>query len=103
MNERVRNAISDPDVTFFLIPTPTICQYIIQGEHPYVKALSDVVKSGLLEGKVFPVESSMVLDFIEGKLDAKNHFLLSNCELRVRGAKDVVVESPKGVSTADMK
>jgi hypothetical protein len=91
MNPRIENAISDPNTVFFLFPTPRIQQLIMDNVHPYVVAMPQSVKTSLLEGKAYPVANQMVLDFLKGNLDEKNHFLLSQCELRVMQPKGGLV------------
>jgi len=91
MKEKIYNAISDPNVTFFLFPTPVLRNLIASGEHEYVKAMTLEAQSALLEGKCLAVSKDDVLALLEGKLKADRHWLMTTGEIRVSGAVEVMV------------
>lgn len=99
MNQRLQNALSNPNTVFFLVPTPRIKELISQNEHPHIVALPSTIKADLLEGKVFPLDNQMVLDFLQKRLDAKNQFLLQHCDIIAREASDLNANLQQGTSS----
>lgn len=99
MNQRLQNALSNPDTVFFLVPTPRIKQLIAQNDHPNIMALPDTVKADLLDGKVFPLENQMVIDFLQKRLDDRNQFLLQHCDIIAREAPDLNANLQQGTSS----
>lgn len=83
MNQRIANAISDPNTIFFIFPTPKLKAILMEDSHPMSKSLPYMVKTRLLGGQTYPIANEMVLKFLKGELDVKNHWLLSNCDIRV--------------------
>ncbi len=94
MREKIYNAINDPKVTFFILPTPRLRELIAQGEHEYVKGMVTDAKVALLEGRGLPVSKDDVLAFIEGRpMNNSAHWLLSIGEIRVAGCVQVVANA----------
>lgn len=90
MKDKIFNAINNPDVTFFLFPTPRLRELIAAGEHPHIKAMVKDAQVALLEGKCLPVSKEDVLNLLAGKLRPEQHFLMTTGEIRVAGAVDIV-------------
>lgn len=88
--EKVHNAINDPDVTFFLFPTPALKNAISAGEHPAVQGMTADAKAALLEGKCLPVSKDDVLGLLEGRLKDDRAWLMMTGDVRVAGAVQVV-------------
>lgn len=97
MNQRLQNALANPDTVFFLVPTPRIKELIFQDEHPFIKALPVTVKAVLLEGKVYPLENQMVVDFVQKRLDPRNQFLLEHCDIIAQEAPDLNANLKQGM------
>lgn len=102
MKEKIYNAINDPNVDFFLFPTPRLKELIAQGEHEYVKDMVDDAKVALLEGKALPVAKDDVLAFVEGRATPKQQWLMATGEIRVAGAIEVIAnkaaaKNPQGL------
>lgn len=91
MNERMYQLIHDPNVNFFLHPTPELKRLIVQNEHPCIKKLRRDAKRYLLEGKVLPLDKADVLSFIQGTLDVDGTFLFKKGEIRVVGEPSIVI------------
>jgi hypothetical protein len=90
MREKILNAINDPNVTFFICPTPKLKELIVADQHPHIQKLSPWVKAALLEDKVLPVSKEDVLNFIDGKLSPQQQFLMSTAEVRLAGAAQIL-------------
>ena len=93
MTEKEANALQDPNITFFLLPTPKLLQMISTNEHPYIKTLPQPIKEQFLLGNGWCLSTQMVKDFKDSKLDEKNMFLLNLGEIRVFGAEEVIIKS----------
>lgn len=95
MDQKTYNAINDPNVTFFILPTPQLLNLIEKNEHPYIKLLPDKIKSNFLQGYGISITSDMVINFLNGSLDEKNTFLLKTGEIRVFGAEEIIIRNEK--------
>ncbi len=80
---RIRQWTSNHDMFFYLIPSPELCEMVIKNEHPCVKSLPSSYKILFAQKTPVYIDNKMVLDYIEGKLDTKNSFILSHGEIRV--------------------
>ena len=87
------NALYDPNVEFFLLPTSKMKEMITANEHPYIKSLLKEAKERFLFDYGIPISTDMVKKFIEGTLDERNDFLLKLGEIRVFGAEEVVLKA----------
>lgn len=83
------------DISFMFIASPYLLEIITNEQHPYVKSLHKAFKIGFLEKRPVSITSKMVIDFIENKLDQKNHFILSNGEIRVVEDSKVITKGEK--------
>jgi hypothetical protein len=92
IKEKIHNAIKDPKVTFFIMPTPELKRLVLENIHPSIKGLRDEIKASILQDEVLPVTNQDVLDFIEKKLPANQHFLMSTGEIRVSRATDIIIK-----------
>lgn len=84
----LRITLAKRDVAFFLMPSPKLCQMIIKNEHPYIKELPTSYKAMFLEDMTTDkqsaplIQTEMVIQYLEGTLDAANTFLLDHGEIR---------------------
>jgi hypothetical protein len=96
MQERIRNILSDPNVSFWLIATPELKRLIVDNNHPYIVGLGKNAKSNLLDGKASPIAREDVVAFVEGTLPEREAFLLKTGDIRVGGAASVVIKNEQG-------
>ena len=80
---KVKVAIFDPNIELCFISSPKLRGIISQGVHPLVKKLPDRIKALLLEGRPFAIQKKMVYDFITGKIDKDNEFILKRGDIRI--------------------
>lgn len=84
----LRAKLANRDVVFFFRPSAKLCEMIAKNEHPLIKTLPDAYKAMFLEdgltsnGSAPLVQSEMVVQYLEGTLDAANKFILDNGEIR---------------------
>jgi len=73
----------DSTIVFYFIPSPELRGIVAKGEEPLIKDMPDKMKELILSGVGHGIQKKMVYDFLTGKLDKKNTFILSNGEIRV--------------------
>jgi hypothetical protein len=95
IDEKLRNALNDPKVELFFIPSPYLRQLIAEGTHPVADGMVDQAKADLLSGHGIAMEAQMVIDFLEGKLDERFAFILRNSDIRILGAEEVLINLKK--------
>ena len=84
----LRTKLAQKDVAFFFIPSAKLCDMVAKNEHPLIKTLPDAYKAMFLEdgltGKRSAplIQSEMVVQYLEGTLNAANKFILDNGEIR---------------------
>ena len=93
MNEKILNAIQDPNIEFVFVPSPKLKELVTQNEHPHIQSLPEHMKIAILsvtEGNAIgPIDNQMVLKYLKGTLDARQKFILDHSEVRVRGFLDI--------------
>ena len=80
---QIRNAIQDKDATVYVLATDELKKLILQGGDPVISSLPKDASLMLLEGKGMAVENSMILDWLNGKIDNKNKRILDLCDIKV--------------------
>jgi len=84
--EELREKLKYDDIIFFIVPSQQLNEMIVNGGSPLLKDLASNIRLPILEGKGVIISNKMIVDWIEGKLDLKNAFMLNNSEIRVLGA-----------------
>ena len=79
----IRKIIFDEKVTIYFVPSAKLKQLIAKGEHHLLKDMPDSFKAIILEGNGILIQKLMVYNWLRGKLDKKNSFILSNGELKI--------------------
>jgi len=85
MNDKLYNLIADPNVCFYLKPTPTLQNMLVVNGHPLLQNLKETIKASLISGDVILIDRGDVYKFIMGGLTEEQHFLLKNGDIRVAG------------------
>ena len=83
---KTKNMIKNKDVPFYFLPSTYLREIVSKGESKYIKDLPDKIKATFLSGDGYLVHQDIILKFLEGTLDDKNSFILSNGEIKI--AKD---------------
>lgn len=91
----LKDRIKQGNIEFMFVASPYLLEIITAGQHPYVKTLHDAFKIGFLEKRPVSLSSKIVIDFLENKLDKKNHFILSNGEIRVKEDSKIIAKGEK--------
>lgn len=77
------------DVTIYYTASPDLVSLLIQDSHPIVKQIPKGFKEVLIKGEGLLIKKQMMLDWIDGKLDDNNAFVLNNGEVRLVQDKNV--------------
>jgi len=80
---QIRNALKDPNALIYVLATEELKKIIMNGSDPVIASLPADASAMLLEGKAMAVESKMILDWMDGKIDIKNKKILDLCNVRV--------------------
>ena len=92
MDEITRNALNDPKVTIFFVPTPYLRELVVNGVHPAVANLVAPAKADLLSGHGIATDAQTIVDFMEGTLDERFAFILRHSDIRILGAEEVLLK-----------
>lgn len=80
---QIKNALKDPGALIYVLATDELKKIILNGSDPIISSLPLDASSMLLEGKAMAVEPKMIVDWLDGKIDAKNKKILDLCNIRV--------------------
>lgn len=80
---KIKEIIMNKNVTLFFIPSQKLKRMVSDPKHPMFKDMPNRHKAALLTGEGIFIQKKMVWDWISGKLDQKNSFVLSNGDIRV--------------------
>jgi hypothetical protein len=92
---KFKNILLNDKVELFIVPSILLKEIILKGEDPLILGLPDKIKSIILEGHGIAIEKSMIIKWLEGKLDTKNSFILDNSEIRVIEDQSIKLYDPK--------
>jgi|694.fasta_scaffold20779_6 hypothetical protein len=80
---KLRSAVMDDKVTFFVLPKSSLIEMIVRGENSIVNSLPADLKTVFLSKKGLAIENAMVEKYINNTIDEKHKLILDNCEIRV--------------------
>jgi hypothetical protein len=102
--KKIESVILRDDIFLYFLPSVNLKNIVAKGEAQVVKDLPDVHKASILSGEGIYIQKRMVLAWIQGKLDEKNAFILSNGDIRmIIKKKDDGVENTNVPIIADGK
>lgn len=88
---KIKDLLSKENIHIFFVASPALIDAIVKDENPLVKGLPNSHKEILISGDGLKISSSLVLKWIDGTLDEKNKFILSNGDIRVEEDKSFVL------------
>ncbi len=83
--KEIKTKLQKNDVTFFIVPTAQLKEIITKGESPLVQGLASSICLPILEGNGVIISTRMLIEWMEGKLDIRNSFILNNSDIRILG------------------
>lgn len=93
--EKIRNAINDPNIQFYFVPSAEIKSRIVEGSDPILSLLAKNLKIAIMscsDGLGVSIDPQMILRFINNELDEKNVYWLRMGDIRVIGYGDVLIK-----------
>ena len=86
--KKIESFIMRDDILLYFLPSSKLKNIVAQGEAKILKGMPDKHKASILSGEGIYVQKRMVMDWIKGKLDEKNSFILSNGDIRMIAKKN---------------
>jgi hypothetical protein len=81
--EKIKKAILDKEVLFFVLPSPKLIEMIVVGSNDIVNSLPLELKKTILLKKGIAIENQLIEKYVNGSIDVKHKFIFDNCEIRV--------------------
>lgn len=78
----LRQKIMEYNIECIFVPSAELKNLIIKNEHPAIASMPQHFKEVILHGPM-RLDNKMVLDYIDGNLDAQNKFVLDHGDVRV--------------------
>lgn len=76
--DKVKKLLLSKEVTIYYKATPDFINLLISDSHPFIKQMPKSFKQVLIKGEGLRIQKLMMLNWIDGKLDDKNAFVLAN-------------------------
>ena len=80
---KVRELLLNDKINISIFPKQNLLDLLVKKEHPLVKDLPETYTKIFLEGNGIRIQNLMVWNWINGTLDEKQSFILSNSDIRV--------------------
>ena len=82
MKQRLKHVILTKDPECVFVASPYLQGLLVKNQHPHIKTMPQHFKKVILNGP-FRIKNSMIIDYIDGNLEAKNKFILDNGDIRI--------------------
>ena len=82
---RIKEKLLDTSLVVYFIPSTKLKKELISGSNPLLEGITKSYISVFLENKGLIIQKRMLFEWLEGTLDKKNSYLLSNGEIRIVG------------------
>ena len=82
LKQRLKHIILTKQPECVFVASPHLQELLVKNEHPHIKAMPLHFKEVILNGP-FRIKNTMVIDYIDGTLEAKNKFILDNGDIRI--------------------
>lgn len=80
---KIKEIIMNKKVTLFFVPSQKLRRMVSDPQNPMFKEMPEKHKAAILTGEGIFIQKKMIWDWINGALDHKNSFILSNGDIRV--------------------
>jgi len=81
---KLKNILQEEKVEFFLIPSQSLRELVLQGTHPVLQTLNDGFKTGIMSGNTVVLSKRIVINLLENKLEEPYKTMVDMGEVRVR-------------------
>jgi len=82
---KIKKALLDQNIVIYFIPSDKLKKEMLAGTNPLLQGIPKSYVSAFLENKGLVIQKRMLFEWLEGKLDDKNSYILSNGEVKVVG------------------
>ena len=82
---KIKKSLLDTNIVIYFIPSDKLKKEMLAGTNPLLQGMPKSYVSVLLENKGLVIQKRMLFEWLEGKLDDKNSYMLSNGEIKIVG------------------
>jgi len=82
---KIKKSLLDTNIVIYFVPSDKLKKELLSGTNPLLQGIPKSYVSVFLEGKGLIIQKRMLFEWLEGKLDDKNSYMLSNGEIKVVG------------------
>jgi len=87
---KIKKSLLDPNIIIYFIPSDKLKKEILAGINPLLQGMPESYISVFLENKGLIIQKRMLFEWLEGKLDDKNSYMLSNGEIKIVGGTNKI-------------
>jgi len=87
---KIKKALKENDLKVYITAKKELKDLILAGTHPFVKGIPQNFVTVLLSEQGLLIAKGMLYDWLSGKIDEKNAFVLSNCDIKVVGTTKLI-------------
>jgi len=80
---KIKKALLNKDISIYFVPSEKLKKELIAGNNPLLQGMPKVFITILLENKGLVIQKQMLFKWLEGTLDQKNSYMLSNGEVKI--------------------
>ncbi len=88
--DKLAATINNPKVKFYAVPTEDLVLLFkkareIRRPHPLLEGMARKIRENFILGAGVLIDTMMIVRWIMGELDERNKYILSNCDIIVKG------------------
>ena len=83
---KIKEKLLDKNISVYFIPSNKLKKEMITGNNPLLTGIPETFLTILLDNKGIVIQKQMLFEWLEGKLDQKNSYILSNGEIKIVGS-----------------
>jgi hypothetical protein len=80
---KIKKALLNKDISIYFVPSEKLKKELLAGNNPMIQGIPKTFVTILLENKGLVIQKQMLFKWLEGKLDQKNSYMLSNGEVKI--------------------
>jgi len=82
---KIKEALLDTNIKIYFVPSEKLKKELSLGNNPLLIDMPVPYISVFLENKGLVIQKRMLFDWLDGSLDEKNSYILSNGEIKIIG------------------
>jgi hypothetical protein len=80
---KIKKVLLNKDISIYFVPSEKLKKELISGNNPLLQGIPKTFVTILLDDKGLVIQKQMLFKWLEGKLDQKNSYILSNGEVKI--------------------